>query len=332
MLRKNSDTYFDMKSFFISYNRADAPWAEWIAWQLEAAGYTTVIQAWDSDAGSNYVKAMDNAIKKAERTIAVLSSDYQESGHTFAEWGAAFASDPNGEKGRLLPVRICEFKPEGLLAQIVYIDLVGLDENSARSRLLSHVQQGRKKPFLSPPFPEDSTRDALSKQPPFPGGRQTLPHSEIPPRRVGYPKSASGFWNTGFDYIKAKLLHRSEKTEHSYKPEFVNQYDMPKHIHRISSSIIDVYNDAQKRKLFEQPHILAHCIENLKTAQACSETVDKQHQFEANTEHHERVKALLLKTNDIADSILRTDDPVRLNDLVAKLRSCVLDIKRQIDS
>jgi len=33
--------------FFISYNKADKTWAEWIAWILEEAGHNTVIQAWD---------------------------------------------------------------------------------------------------------------------------------------------------------------------------------------------------------------------------------------------------------------------------------------------
>ena len=40
-------------NFFISYNKADKTWAEWVAWQLEANGYTTVIQAWDFKAGNN---------------------------------------------------------------------------------------------------------------------------------------------------------------------------------------------------------------------------------------------------------------------------------------
>ncbi|MBV5337401.1 MAG: toll/interleukin-1 receptor domain-containing protein, partial [Deltaproteobacteria bacterium] len=34
------------KDFFISYTGADKNWAEWIAWQLEEAGYQVVIQAW----------------------------------------------------------------------------------------------------------------------------------------------------------------------------------------------------------------------------------------------------------------------------------------------
>ena len=39
-----------MKNFFVSYNGKDKSWAEWIAYQLEEDGYTTVIQAWDFQA------------------------------------------------------------------------------------------------------------------------------------------------------------------------------------------------------------------------------------------------------------------------------------------
>jgi len=40
------------KDFFISYNKADREWAEWIAWQLEESGkYAVVIRAWDFGAG-----------------------------------------------------------------------------------------------------------------------------------------------------------------------------------------------------------------------------------------------------------------------------------------
>jgi hypothetical protein len=47
-----------MKDFFISYAKADQPWAEWIAWKLEDAGYSTVIQAWDFRPGANFVLEM----------------------------------------------------------------------------------------------------------------------------------------------------------------------------------------------------------------------------------------------------------------------------------
>jgi internalin A len=86
-----------MKDFFISYTKADQAWAEWIAWTLEAAGYSTVIQAWDFGPGSNFVLEMQRAAIEANRTIAVLSQKYLESTFTQPEWAAAFAQDPQGK-------------------------------------------------------------------------------------------------------------------------------------------------------------------------------------------------------------------------------------------
>ena len=42
------------RDFFISYTAVNRPWAEWIAVQLDAAGYTTVLQAWDFRPGSDF--------------------------------------------------------------------------------------------------------------------------------------------------------------------------------------------------------------------------------------------------------------------------------------
>jgi hypothetical protein len=62
-----------MKDFFVSYTANDEPWAVWIAWQLEQAGYSTVLQAWDFPPGSSFVVEMDKAAKGSKRTLAVLS-------------------------------------------------------------------------------------------------------------------------------------------------------------------------------------------------------------------------------------------------------------------
>src|SRR5215510_13992112 len=107
-----------MPDFFISYTEVDRVWAEWIAWQLEAAGYTTVIQAWDFRPGSNFVLNMHHASATSDRIIAVLSSAYLQSVYTAPEWAVAFGSDPTGTQGRLLPVRIQDCTPQGLLSQI----------------------------------------------------------------------------------------------------------------------------------------------------------------------------------------------------------------------
>jgi hypothetical protein len=134
------------KDFFISYTGKDSQWAQWIAFELEAAGYTTIIQAWDIRPGSNFVAEMDEAAKHAERTVPVLSEAYLASDYAFAEWAAAFRTDPRGKQGKVLPVRIQRCRVEGLLGPIGYIDLVDLDEQRAREKLLAGVKRGRAKP------------------------------------------------------------------------------------------------------------------------------------------------------------------------------------------
>ena len=61
------------EDFFVSYTGADRRWAKWVAWVLEEAGQTVVLQAWDFRPGSNFVLAMQQAAEQAERTIAILT-------------------------------------------------------------------------------------------------------------------------------------------------------------------------------------------------------------------------------------------------------------------
>jgi hypothetical protein len=139
--------------FFVSYTSADRPWAEWIAWELEHAGHRAVIQAWDFLPGSNFVLAMHEAARTAKRTIAVLSPAFLESPYAAAEWAAAFRDDPTGKQRKLVPVRVRECNPDGLLGSVVYVDVVGLSEAASRAALLAGVTDGRAKPTGAPAFP-----------------------------------------------------------------------------------------------------------------------------------------------------------------------------------
>ncbi len=145
------------KDFFISYTHEDKSWAEWIAWQLEYAGYSTILQAWDIRPGSNSILEMDNAAKLARRTIAVLSPHYLQALYPQTEWAAALRKDPIGRDGTLLPVKVQECKLEGLLAPIGYIDLVGLDEAAARVKLLQGISRERAIPKQAPKFPGNTS-------------------------------------------------------------------------------------------------------------------------------------------------------------------------------
>src|SRR5215469_3994586 len=117
-----------MRDFFISHNKADRDWARWIAWTLEEAGYSVILQDWDFRPGSNFVLEMDKAAAQTDKTVLVLSQDYLNSAFTQPEWAAAFVRDPRGRQRALLPVRVRECNPTGMLATIVYVDLVGLPE------------------------------------------------------------------------------------------------------------------------------------------------------------------------------------------------------------
>jgi tetratricopeptide (TPR) repeat protein len=157
--------------FFISYNKADRAWAEWLAWHLEAAGHTTIIQAWDFRPGINFVAKMQEAATIATRTIAVLSPDYlNDAPYSAAEWMAAFAQDPTGKNATLLPVRVRECNLPGLLKAIVYINLVDLDEEEARTTFLAGISTTRAKPTTPSPFPGKAAPvPAPTAAPKFPG-------------------------------------------------------------------------------------------------------------------------------------------------------------------
>lgn len=152
--------------FFVSYNQADRGWAEWIAWTLEEVGYKTVLQAWDFPPGSNFVLAMHRAAQVSGRTIAILSPSYMNSQFGAPEWAAAFAGDPTGAMHSLIPVRIAPSdSDEGLLAQIVWIDLVGLDRAAAKAALLAGLQPGRSKPLVEPVFPGTMAPESALRAP-----------------------------------------------------------------------------------------------------------------------------------------------------------------------
>ncbi|HEV7405732.1 MAG TPA: TIR domain-containing protein [Chthoniobacteraceae bacterium] len=170
--------------FFISYNKADRQMAEWIAWQLEDAGHSVVIEAWDFMPGGNFALEMDRALEACERVIAVLSADYFGARFTHPEWAAYFARDPTGEAHSVIPVRVGEFSTKGLLGQIIYIDLLGQEEDAARAALLAGVagaRTGRGKPARAPAYRPRAAGAPPSFPAPAAAGGSGLLRHQLPP-------------------------------------------------------------------------------------------------------------------------------------------------------
>jgi len=176
------------RDFFISYTGVNRPWAEWIAVELERAGYTTVSQALDFTPGNDFIHEMQVASTSAARTIAVLSPTYFQSAMSEAEWRVAFANDPSGEQQLLVPIRVQAFENAGLLQTRVYIDLVDLDEIEARQRLLDHVDRAVKRGprQTTAVFPGGRTTPSspLASSGRFPGAGPAI--SNLPPRNRNF--------------------------------------------------------------------------------------------------------------------------------------------------
>jgi hypothetical protein len=199
---ESSDAVEPVRDFFISYTGSDRAWAEWIAQQLEEAGYTTILQAWDFVPGSHFVNEMHRAMQIARRTIAVLSSVYTESSFATAEWQEAWRQDPSGDSQKLLVFRVENCSRPGLLAQVVSEDLFGVDAETARSRLLAAVRSGRRKPDIPTGFPP--VREAPINTALFPG--QLVPAdpddamAAMGPMTFDNPSAvAFGFWHAALN-------------------------------------------------------------------------------------------------------------------------------------
>ena len=182
---------------FISYNRADRDWAEWIAGVIEQGGYQPIIQAWHFRPGEDFVLQMQRASTESDMTIAVLSEAYFKVEFTQPEWTAAFVQDPTGKDRRLIPIRVAECSLTGMLLARINIDLVGLKERDAERIVLDGLKPSGK-PAQPPPFPGKRAESAISTAPFPPNVARLHGVPDLPPHYLPREEVLTG--------LKQKLL------------------------------------------------------------------------------------------------------------------------------
>lgn len=128
-----------MRDFFISYTGTDVKYATWVAEILELNGFTVTIQAWDFRPGDNFVSKINEALIECRKLIVILSNNYLKSSWCEAEWTSKLAEDTHNQC--IIPIRIEPVDVSGLLLPIVYIDIVDMSEEDAKTAILNGVKK-----------------------------------------------------------------------------------------------------------------------------------------------------------------------------------------------
>jgi len=100
-----------------------------------------------------------------------LSPQFLQAKYTQSEWASAFAQDPQSIERKLIPIRVSDCKPDGLLKTIAYVDLVGCSQVETTEKLRQMLHD-RAKPSQAPAFPGvGNVHQDTSIAPDFPGDR-----------------------------------------------------------------------------------------------------------------------------------------------------------------
>ena len=169
-----------MADFFISYRGSDVTWAKWIAWELKQAGFEVIYQAADFRDGPLLVDQINHALASTHCTIAVISPDYFKSKWCEIEWQTAYTLAVSDPAYRLLLIVIKSSDLPPLLKARTWLELIGLDEATARQKLLRSIQ-----PEAQPPRNKTAVPHQQAGRGSFPAVRglgKTLPRNRIAAR------------------------------------------------------------------------------------------------------------------------------------------------------
>jgi len=145
--------------FFVSRRGSAKDKALEVVLVLEKAGHKVRVQDKDIKSGQDFLAQMDKFVKECRDCIAILTKDYfdDKPGWTKLEWNNfnAAVRDSDGQR-RLIPLRVDNFKPDGINRTTVYVDLVGLTKAQRRKKILDEAAG------VPPPKPRAAVASSVS--------------------------------------------------------------------------------------------------------------------------------------------------------------------------
>jgi tetratricopeptide (TPR) repeat protein len=144
----------DKYDFFLSRRGSVTATAQEVTDVLKEKGYKVRVQDYDFRPGASFVEEMHEAIKNSRDLVILLTRDYEKSPYTRKEFTSFTAQAMGSAEERHVIILRCEDLPlEGLLADNVYQDLVGVADPEERKRRIIAAAERQSQAAPPPPRP-----------------------------------------------------------------------------------------------------------------------------------------------------------------------------------
>jgi hypothetical protein len=138
--------------FFLSRRGAVAHIAREVADILVEHGYKVIVEDYDFHFGDSVIERMHAGLKNARDLIILYTRDYEQSPNTRKEFSSFEAQRVTSQEERHVIILRCEdVLPQGLLADVIYQDLVGIEDQEERKRRI--IAAAERRPQGTPPPP-----------------------------------------------------------------------------------------------------------------------------------------------------------------------------------
>ena len=132
----------ERRDYFISFNSADAVFAEALDSALRSAGFTTFYFPRDLQPGGNIAVWIDEALMNSSQILALYSPDYtsETAIYSKAERYAALWQDANNAQNKLIPILLRDTALTPLIAPISHVDVRGLLPDETANRVVNMLR------------------------------------------------------------------------------------------------------------------------------------------------------------------------------------------------